>query len=171
MADKNTMEQNQPDYATAEQLFANCSPEPLERDAVFEGPGLTVRVRGISKAHRREEIYAEIALFSQDVADPKSPLVVTHPVSGESYAPKRSDVVAAAWAAHCVIAPKLSALQWLQLGAEYSLDGLYAEALICSRMLDDKKAAIVDGVEAAEAEIEADPLASTSDGTSTASKS
>lgn len=151
-----------PEYATPDQLFANLSPEPLSFDYTVSDSGLTVRVEGLSKPPKRKGIYTDIAHHSDGLE--KGALIVVHPTTGERYTPERSDVVSAAWCAACVATPKMTLVQWLQYGAENSLDGLYERCLVASRLIGDDEAGIKSGEAAAEAEFDQDftPSAGTS---------
>ena len=142
-----------PVYATAEQALAWKSPDPLTRDYVHSETGQTFRLAGLCKAKDRKAIYAERMRLLPSLASMKASV---------GYAPTDSDLTDACWCAECITAPKMTAFQWLQFGAEASLGELARQALITSRIIEERDedapaATVPDGTTAAEAQLTADP--------------
>ena len=140
-------------YATADQVQAWKSPEPLQFDFVHPETGQRFRIEGIAQAKQRKAIYAEIRRLVP-VAKELTPAV--------GYEPTPEDITDACWAAACVTIPAMTAVQWLRFGAEANLGVLLDESWIASRVIerrlpDAKQAEVPDGVEAAKAELKADP--------------
>lgn len=142
-----------PTYATAEDALAWRSPAPLERDHVHSDTGQTFRIAGICKAKDRSAIYEEIRRLKPTAK------AIGFTVG---YTPTDGDITDACWAEQCVTAPKMTALQWLQFGAEASLGEVAVQCLIASRIIEERKpdaiaATTPDGVDAAEEELAQDP--------------
>ena len=146
------MKPTKPTYATPEAALAWKSPEPLCVDYTHPETEQLFRIEGICKAKDRRAIYAEVSRMAASASS-------LQPVLG--YVPDDADIVASCWCMACVIAPKLTSLQWLQFGAEASLSSVYSECLIASRAIErrtvDGTVEVPDGETAAEDQLKADP--------------
>lgn len=141
-------------YATPELALAWTSPEPLQFDYTHPDTGQLFRIEGICRAADKSKVVAEIRRLTPTAAKLRTAL---------GYEPAESDIIDACWAAACVAAPKMTPLQWLRFGREASLGAVFTETWIACRIIerrdpDAPDAEIPDGVEAAKAEMKADPL-------------
>lgn len=166
MSEPTTTKPTTPTYAEPDEVLAWKSPAPLQFDYQHSETEQWFRVEGICKSKDKKGIYAEIARLSDDDLRATLPLAI-------GYVPSDSDLADACYCAACIKAPAMTALQWLIFGAEASLGELSTQTLIASRMVEvkndkDTGAKIPDGVEAAKAEMKADPLEPTPGGEPTA---
>lgn len=143
-----------PEYLTLDSLMAFKLPDPLSKDVTLPELGGIVHVDGIVTREDRKAINEEVNRYRETLD--KGGLKVSHPVTGKTFTPDISDVVAACWVSKCVTSPPLTTLQWLQFAGEgyRFLPILFSEALICSREEADPATNTPDGVAAAAEEIE-----------------
>jgi len=138
--------------ATKSEILALRGPEPLNETFNLPGTTLSIEIHGIVTSSRRAAIYREIDNMAglRDVN-----------VGGERVEVTEDDVIAACWAEACVTAPRLTAMEWLMVGAKDTdlLALIGARTLVCSRLMPD--GAIPAGVDAARRELTEgiDPLA------------
>lgn len=123
-------------HVTREELLAYRAPviEPLSEEFTLPGFAAPVLIVGVTAYAKQRNIFAEIDRLARIAESGKD--VITNPQTGARYKFTQTDIVAAAWCAACVT-PTMTAVEWLQAGAEQDLMPLYTRCLVCSRRLEE----------------------------------
>ncbi len=145
-------------YLSSNGLLARTNPAPLQEDYPVPDLGGSVAIHGITTYNERDTIYTEVNALQAQAE--KGVFKVKHPATGETYIPKSKHIMAAVFAAYCVTTPRMTSLQWLQLAGTDSsaLMEIFTRCMVCSRLVDDKKAGVPDGVDAAKEAFRLDPV-------------
>jgi hypothetical protein len=140
-----------------DEIQAYRGPEPFSETYFVAGLGGEIEIAGIVRKNERKEIGNDITLHREMVEKG----AWRH--AGLKEAPLDRDLVNAAYAAHCVRSPKLTAFEWLQFSDEGSeiLEEIAIRCMVCSRIIDlDEKGEPgeeVPGIEAAKEDLLTDP--------------